>query len=216
MPYQFKYSTDLSDEPFVCNIECRQCEHEILKTNGTHVRCKMKVCIGLPYCWRHMRSVLHLRVAKSQIPEAGNGVYAYHPDPKVRRVFRKNQPITTYDGELLNQEEVDRRYTNSEEVTSPYTYAIGTTENYIDAACTRGVGGMFNFKPYTGKRNPNNVYAKKVQNQNKVMLYANRDILNGEEMFLDYGRAYKVELNKDLHEYHTTNYVRPRRLSRRR
>ena len=215
MPYEFKHSSDLND--FTCNIDCRQCEHRIVRANGTHVRCKMKVCIGLPYCWRHTRSILHLRVAKSQIHEAGNGVYAFHPDRNVRRVFKKGDAITTYDGELIHKQEVDRRYSDSEQVTAPYVYSIGSSgENYIDAACTRGIGGMFNFKPYTGRRNPNNVIARKVSNQNKVMLYALRDIDNGEEMFLDYGRNYNVELNQELHERHSTRYVRPRRHSRRR
>ena len=217
MPYKFKYSTTLNEVPFTCNIDCRQCEYKIKKNDNTTVRCKMRVCIGLPYCWRHMRSQLHLRVAKSQIPEAGNGVYAYHPDANIQKVFKKGDSITTYDGEFIDKEEVDRRYTNSEEVTAPYVYSIGTSgNNFVDAACVRGVGGMFNFKPYTGKRNPNNVIAKKIKNENKVMLYAIRDIRNGEEMFLDYGRNYNVNLNQELNETHSTNYVRLQSRRRRR
>lgn len=215
MPYEFKHSSDLNN--FTCNIECKQCKHRIEKKNGTSVRCKMQVCIGLPYCWRHMRSLLHLKVARSQIPQAGNGVYAFHPDRNIRRVFKKGDAITTYDGSLIDKHEVDRRYSDSQEITAPYVFQIGTSgENYIDAACVRGIGGMFNFKPYTGRRNPNNVYAKKVSNKNEVMLYASRDIHNGEELYLDYGRAYNVELNDELHERHSTKYVRPRRPSRRR
>ncbi len=217
MPYEFKYSTNLQPEPFKCELECQRCEYFIQKNDTTPVQCKMKVCVGLPYCWRHMRTKLHLRIAKSQIPEAGNGVYAFHPDQTVRKVFKKGDKITLYDGQFINKNTVDERYTNSDQVTAPYVYSIGTSgDNFVDAACKRGVGGMFNFKPYTGKRNPNNVIAKKVQNENKVMLYALRDIQNGEEMFLDYGRNYNVELNNELNETHSTKYVRPRRPSRRR
>ncbi len=220
MPYEFNHSSDLNN--FNCPIECKQCSFEIEKpmkrTNTIRkTRCKMQVCLGLPYCWRHMRSKLHLRVGDSEIPNSGKGVFAYHPDRNVRRVFKKGESITTYDGELISKEEVDRRYSDSQQITAPYVFQIGTSgNNYIDAACIRGIGGMLNFKPYTGRRNPNNVKGRKVNGQNKVMLYAIKDIHNGDELYLDYGENYVVDLNDELHERHSTNYVRPRRRSRRR
>jgi SET domain-containing protein len=206
MPYEFKHSSDVND--FHCNLTCKRCEGE--NKNGT--QCKLQVCIGLPYCWRHMRSKLQIKIARSTIPNSGNGVFAYNPSKNI--VFKKGDFICYYDGELINQAEVNRRYSEYD-TTAPYTYHIGATgDNYVDAACERGIGGMLNFKTYTGRRNPNNAKGRK--HGNKVKISALKDIRHGDEIFLDYGMNYNVELNQELHERHSTNYVRPRRRQRRR
>ncbi len=206
MPYEFHHSSDVND--FHCNLNCKRCEG--VNKNGT--QCKLQVCIGLPYCWRHLRSIYHLKVAESGIENAGKGVFAYDPTKEI--VFRKGDFICYYDGELINQDEINRRY-SVHDITAPYAYKIGANSNtYIDAACERGIGGMFNFKPFVGKRNPNNAKGRKYGN--KVKVIALKDIHNGHEIFLDYGIMYDVQENEELHERHSTNYVRPRRHQRRR
>ncbi len=238
MPYLFEYSNSTREQPFYCSVECNQCQHVYKDKNGNvRGQCEAKVCIGLPYCWRHLRRDMKLYVGVSNIPDAGKGVFAYPPvrraddddenifgdesdesDSEAERVviFPRGTLISLYDGELITKEEVDRRYSESEEAVAPYVYKIG--KMYIDAACRRGIGGMLNFIPYKrGEANPNNVKARVINKNNKQTagLYALRDIYNGEELYLDYGPDYSMKLNEQIKERHKTRKLSTARLIRR-
>ena len=71
-----------------------------------------------------------------------------------------------------------------------------STAPIIDAALLRGVGAIINHKPHEAA----NVYFKcqKIPHMDNWIykIIANRDILNGEELYVDYSDAYSDFRNK--------------------
>lgn len=57
---------------FKCNLLCAQCQ--ALTKTGT--QCKKTTCKYLPTCYQHTKSIYHLEVKPSRIPNAGNGLFA--------------------------------------------------------------------------------------------------------------------------------------------
>lgn len=54
------------------DMQCRRCEAE----TRAGAQCRLRVCYGLPYCWRHTRSILRVRICNSRF---GGGLFAWHP-----------------------------------------------------------------------------------------------------------------------------------------
>src|SRR5438045_701927 len=114
MPYAFRFKID-GDIQFECTIESQRCEHR----TGNN-RCKRLVCIGTDLCWSHSITDLCLRVKESNIPDAGRGLFAcQHRVPPDHIVFRPGDILCEYQGEIIDTDEVDRRYTFDR--TAPYT-----------------------------------------------------------------------------------------------
>jgi hypothetical protein len=59
------------EHQFHQQLDTRRCAH--IKANGQ--QCKLKVQIGLPYCWIHRNFEQHLVVRPSTIPNSGLGVF---------------------------------------------------------------------------------------------------------------------------------------------
>lgn len=166
---------------FSCKLQCQQCA----ATTKTGAKCKRSVCIGIPYCWTHARLA---GLAVKNTEGRGKGLFAYGKDRKQREtgspaVFKKNDVIAEYAGELISREELARRYNN---VTAPYTLASAQKGKYIDAACKRGLGSLANDPRGTGLQ----ANARLSVGRNGGNLKATKNIYHGQEILTSYGRDY--------------------------
>jgi len=192
--YQFTFRID-GDTQFQCNIQSEQCN--VIKSNGH--RCRRRVCIGSPYCYVHLLYIKHLRIKQSTIPNAGNGLFALNPTAEANSiVFRKTATIIEYDGEVIDDDELVERYDYQ---TAPYAVKQKRNCN-VDCACRRCVAS--NANTLAGH---NNASFSVNNRQNVVKVVATKNIKNGDEIFLSYGKSYKFNENAE----HSTRYIRRRK-----
>lgn len=197
MPYDFKFYIG-HNLHFHHLMETEQCVGH--NKNGS--RCKRKVTIGTPYCYQHLLNEKHLKIKKSNIPNAGMGLFALDKSkPEDAIIFRKGDKIIDYVGEIVDMKTLDERY--GEENTAPYTVAISKKKDeYDDAALIRGVASLSN---QGNKKSQNNTKFGLNVREGKVILKAWKNIRNGDEILTDYGGEYTLDKNTD----HKTVYVRP-------
>lgn len=188
MPDQYTFQP----KPFKCELKCQICNYEY---PGPGNRCcKVKVCIGIPYCRYHMQKAVKLEIKNS---EFGKGVFA-KADPIRGRgrtrnnnrqlVFQSGAEIIEYGGEELTKEELNERYGK---LTAPYALAMDEEEGlYQDGACLRSIGTVIN---HNGE-NPN-VEFSQVNNGSPITITAIRDIYNGDQLYVDYGDDYDLNEN---------------------
>ena len=133
----------------------------------------------------------------------GKGVFAYDKDHAAgSQVFDKDDVIMNYVGEHITNNEASRRYGHH---NNPYTIK-GTQAVFnertrreeirnirgaplIDSALIRGVTALINHKPHQEA----NCRFSSEHSEREGWVYkirANRPILNGEELYVDYGDAY--------------------------
>lgn len=175
----FKIGEDIHYRCFLESIQC------IDQTNA-HKQCKRQTVIGSPYCYTHLLYKHHLRIKKSTIPNSGNGLFAVDPmDSSHKVIFKPNDPelcvIALYKGEIIDKDELIERYGNK---TPPYVVGINNNR-YEDGAKIRGVGSIANTKP-----NHNNATISVHNGYAKIK--ATKNIYNGDEIFLSYGRSHKL------------------------
>lgn len=148
-----------------------------------NAQCKRKCVIGTPYCYTHLMYNEHLRIKESTIPNTGFGLFAMDPMAEPDEIiFKSGKKITQYHGEIIDIDELIERYGNK---TAPYTIEIREDDLYEDGAIERGVGAIANTKP-----NHNNATISIYRG--RASLKASKNIRNGEEIFLSYGRSFKV------------------------
>ncbi|KAJ3084864.1 hypothetical protein HK102_000533 [Quaeritorhiza haematococci] len=99
-------------------------------------------------------------------------------------LFRKNDVILEYVGEIIPVSETSARYGDQ---TAVYTLRRNQTTD-IDAACKRGVAAMANSKP--GANNARFGAAGRGENY-RMVLRATKNILHGQEIFAHYGGNYR-------------------------
>ena len=185
----YLFETKLNGERlFACMMTCKECEG----TTRDGGICKKTTCIGLPLCWMHLLREKKLRIKESLIPNAGKGLFAidkYAEENAI--VFRKNQSITPYGGEVVTHEVLHQRYGHG---NASYGISKG---NYVeDAACERGVGSLPNHAKNSNARLSFNPRTK------RFVIIAKKHIHNGSEILVSYGKAY-------LHDHavtHKTSY----------
>jgi hypothetical protein len=179
--------------------------------------CKRNSVIGTPYCREHLRKIRKVSIRRSTIPNSGNGLFADEPGKLQSNgdiVFRRGDIITKYDGERMTKAEVDQRYGADDAVTGPYVVRVPvqgmrtakrgrkrvqesyrTGWSYLDGATERGVGNLANM----AMRNIDNNAKLDYEHADLV---ATRDILQGDEIFIDYGDEYRF----DGPERYSTNF----------
>jgi len=185
---EFSFLID-GDTHFQAKLQSKQCE-DSTKNNK---RCKHYCVIGSPYCYVHLMYKHSLRIKESTIPEAGLGLFAIDAlDSKSNDIiFKKGKTIVKYSGEIIDKDELISRYSNK---TAPYTIQV-SKNRYEDGSVVRGVGSLANTKP-----NHNNATIS-ISN-GTAKLKATKNIRNGDEIFLSYGKSYKV--NESGVNYKTT------------
>lgn len=133
MPTYFHFHSNDGEHVFNAPLQCMQCT--AMTKNGA--RCRRRTCIGLPMCRAHLKSELKVEIRPSSIPQAGMGLFVAskeHEDGAV--VFKRGDRIVPYHGEIIDDDEVTRRY---EGFTAPYGLEI--KRNRIeDGALKRGIG----------------------------------------------------------------------------
>ena len=197
MGYKFLFYIN-DDLFFEANVQCMQCKGK--SKNGN--RCKRRVCIGTPFCWQHLASEKKLKIKESNIPNAGKGLFAWNPKNPNDVIFKRaratrfqntpGQKIIEYAGELIDEEELNERYSNQ---TAPYGIEINN-DRYEDAALIRGIGAIANHS----RRNN----ARFDVSRNRIILRATKNIKHNEEILVNYGRNYRF----DEDNFHETKYVR--------
>lgn len=176
MPYRFDFQGP--EASFQCDLTCEQCSAQ----SASGARCKRVVCIGLPYCWQHTRSICHVTIRDGV---HGKGLFAWTPGAGHARVFEPGDPIVVYGGDYLVTAQIDQRY--GPRTTAPY--ALQITQNHIvDAACKRGIGSVANAPRGTNKKT-NAEYAIN-HTTGTMILKATRPIYGGQEILVGYGAAY--------------------------
>ena len=204
MPYKFIFITngDITFEAELKSMVCAHTDHD--------KQCKKNVIIGLPYCWIHLIKRLSLKIKDCIY---GKGLFAQNSikfkNNNKEIVFKKNDIIGLYLGEILKDTEIDKRYDVN---TAPYTTHIADGNLNIDSAIQRFYGSLINhdekpncrqftmtkdefLKKYNKKKNIKefiNQYTNYYNNCIQVVvIFAIKDIRYGEELLLNYNSKKK-------------------------
>jgi len=213
MPYQFKFINmrprafrryptgrlypEIEAYQATLNLECKEC---VFINPRTRTRCKRRVCIGLDLCFQHLETVKHLKIKKSTIRNAGKGLFAYVKNQNNHYiVFREGDVICNYKGDVININELERRYHDK---TGPYAFQWGYNKDnyYIDAANERYYSALINHS-----EDPNVKFEDDLSQRGLIEVIALKDIKNNEELLSNYGNEYNF--NEDGVTY-STKYVR--------
>ncbi len=185
---------------FQCPLKCQRCIYRytpveqatrLKKNPNAAPRCMRTVCVGVPYCYSHLQKAMHLKIAMSTIPHAGKGLFAWNPKAKNGIVFKKNDIIATYAGEIVNGAELARRYDyNVYEVTAPYAIGSRDPKRKYDAACKRVTASLAN-DPQGSRYRSNAKYT----NFTPPNIKATQNIKHGREIMVSYGPGYWKGVN---------------------
>ena len=182
----FHYHVPQQEHYFDAPIETCQCAQ--IKDDG--LRCKRRVCIGMPYCYMHLKFKHFLCIKQSSIPNSGMGVFACNQKlPEGAIIFKKNERICYYDGEIISKEVLEDRYTK--DYTAPYALEINKNR-FEDGATHVGVGALINHKPMSKSNCRLSITGGK---NRKGQIIATKNIKNNTELFLNYGKQY--DLNQE-------------------
>jgi len=180
MPYQFKFYVH-DNVLFCARLQSERCVGRC--KNGA--QCSRTTVIGTDLCWSHLLQIKHLRIKTSTIPNAGKGLFATDqelgPDDIV---FKKGATICSYEGELINADELRRRYGHH---TAPYALQL-RRDAFIDSATERGYASLANRGAAAGQNN-----ARFVVYRQSVLMKATKNIRNGQEILVSYGSAYRFD-----------------------
>jgi hypothetical protein len=191
--YYFSYYDPQFDRIFHSRMLSSQCQ--FIKKNGE--RCKKKCCIGIEYCRPHLTQKKNLQIRKSTIPNGGLGLFAYKEYTADNTIiFKKGDKICEYEGELLTAEQINERYHG---LTAPYSVALNQNQ-FVDSSLERGIGSLSNTKP-----NHNNASFVIDNRNHKASIKATVNIKQNQEIFLSYGRSYKMPNEENVH-YYTRGY----------
>ena len=161
-------------------LQSQRCE--FLKRNNQ--RCKNRCLIGLELCHVHTKSQLHLQIKKLTIPDAGKGLFAVGLSNEI--VFRVGQKIVDYNGEIIDEDELDERYGDG---TGPY--AVKLHRNlYEDASVFRGTGSLAN---HTNRKTKINARLSIKRNNTCQLICFKKNIKSGDEILVDYDNEYTFD-----------------------
>ena len=198
---------------FRCQMYSGRCLGHTKQTlpNGEFARCARRVVRGVGYCRAHLLSQVGLYVAQSLLPGAGDGLFA-------GRDFAKHEEVTGYKipplcatgaqscslpyyGEVLPAAEMSRRFGqgNSQYAIDTKYYAkdpakqaaMDEQDVLIDASCLRGYAAYINHNPAKANLMIVNFAYKEFMGAFPLLLFT-KNVREGEELYLDYGAAYKM------------------------
>ena len=107
-------------------------------------------------------------------------------------ILRTGTKLIEYDGELVDSTTLEERYGDD---TAPYGIHINR-DRFEDGALHRGVGTLVNQSPVANRTN-----ARFGVSKNRIVLFATKNIRNGQEIFVRYGSEYRFNENTQ----YTTN-----------
>ena len=179
---KFTFSIDYVLQ-FRGSLACERCQG---KTKGGS-QCSRKTCIGSGWCHIHLLNEKHLKIQTSTIPNAGKGLFVMSKVVAENAiVFKVGSKIIEYDGELVDADTLQERYGDE---TAPYGIHINR-DRFEDGAIHRGVGTLVNQSPRTAMTN-----ARFGVSRNRIVLFATKNIRNGQEIYVRYGSEYRFDEN---------------------
>ena len=182
MVKKFKFYID-NDICFECPLESNRCMAE----NNDGDQCKRRTVIGTGICWIHLLKFKHLRILNNA---HGKGLYAMDLKKEpIDIIFRENEVITEYNGELINTATLTNRY---QDKTAPYAAKRLGNNKFEDGACKRGVGSIIN---HGNSRQANARLS--FSHDGTLKIRATKNITNGSEILINYnigrgGRRYII------------------------
>lgn len=144
------------------------------------IRCKRNTCKYTKYCFQHAWKKEGVKIKKSKIPGAGDGLFA-------AKDFKAGETVADYGGEIINAAEHNRRNGN---------YSLQISRNkFIDGRSTQsGLGRWVNDCRAVTRRGGhcrrNNAKLQVHARSRRGRVRATRRIRAGQEIYAGYGRAY--------------------------
>ena len=197
--------------PDKCN-KCLPCQAQTRSGR----RCKIITCRDSDLCHIHLKSLNKIVIAPSRVVQGGLGLFAWtHRNIGVSErvaghppIFKKGDIITSYGGEILSRNDMNRRYDYLDpqsnkiiQPTAPYGLYKSKEEVY-DGACRRRGGVYANDYRSSGQQYIN-AYITTAMN-----LKATRNIYKGDEILINYHKGYWKTHGREWLT-HSTKYVRP-------
>lgn len=174
MSFEIKNNDEHID--YKCNLQGQRC---IGITKAGH-QCNRRTVKMLPTCYQHTKSKYGVEIKKSQIPNAGDGLFTL-------KEFKANDTIVPYSGEPLSNQQLVDRY-------GPLTAPYGANESYnhnVDTACKRSLGSFINdAKNSNFTNNARWSVNYNLPHGQQISIKARVNIPAHREIFVDYGREY--------------------------
>tara|TARA_R110002012_G_scaffold158318_3_gene319718 strand:- start:1809 stop:2315 length:507 start_codon:yes stop_codon:yes gene_type:complete len=166
-------------------MPCGQCE--ATTKNGT--RCKLRTCRTLKYCWIHLKKIDGLQIKKSEIPDAGLGLFSTKNRPYSKT--KTNPTITYYSAERI-----------SDKPNEESDYILKVSKNhYLDSQNPRNFVGRyinsFQYHQDRLKRRANVRFTRgttiyKKDDRYVVPIKQKTKINKGDELYINYGADYPI------------------------
>lgn len=143
-------------------------------------QCLRRTCKYANYCWQHAKKVLGLQIRPSEIPGAGDGLYA-------AKEFKRGVKITDYGGRLYN------RHEDIPPERDDYVVQVGT--RFLEHSQPQdGYGRWANHCRQqdikAGYCQGNNSQIAEPRTGDNAFLRATHRIDPGDEIYTSYGRSY--------------------------
>lgn len=136
--------------------------------------CDADLCNCEGSCVNKKFDSVHLLLAESSVPGAGWGIFTRHSVPQ-------GKMICDYLGEVVSQEEAERRGRYYDKVNRSYLFNVNA-DQVVDAFRK---GNKIKFANHSKKPNCE-VKIFTITRQQHILFYAKRDIEAGEELFFNY------------------------------
>lgn len=143
-----------------------------------------------PACTRHLRSVYGVKLGATTLVDNHNTAYEFQ-GILATNYFKAGDFILPYIGEIIDNKTLRQRYG-----TGLATYALRATDDIvIDSVKLRGAAAMINMcRPRDTRRSANQSIQNNCEFKLKRGFYpyitATREIVPGDELFVNYGSNY--------------------------